>query len=738
MLSAFLSASAEDFIVDSICYNITYKSGMVDGSECAVTYKSDNEYRYYDNRFVNIPEQVSYNGYNYKVTGITWCAFDETDRATIVIPSSVKEISEHAFGNSFHSEGCTVYFLCDIDVDYFILKFENNYYFINNAPKKSNCYNMVELNSEEQEYSGAKPEVSYRNYLKQNEGIDVSLDFSSIEKDAGTYTTQIHAKASNGIQWDIPFTYTIKKKALNAVVANGERMYGDENPKFRYASVDGFVDNEGVSNLDNPIRLSTEATPQSGVGTYPIVATLEDKNYTLNSTNGKLTVVKAPLSVSVKNCTKVYGDPNPSFSLSYAGLKNGETAPNMRQAFKISTEASAKSPCGTYPISISGGVSDNYEISSYTSGELAITKRDLTCKVGDYERLYGKDNPEFKVSYAGFANGDDESSLTAKPKAECNATKESNVGDYAIYVDGGKSDNYNFVYTDGKLTVNPLVIGFKDEYQTVTYDDMSISSSENCFSIVPEIFGPYNEKDFWLSLYYLDKDDKYPELQMFKVSGNEYAGGYINTNETEMNAGKYAYVLEPKEGGNPNIVANPSKAFITVNRASTNLEWDKGTPIVVEVGEKIDLGINYQANMFCDISTEYNSEIIELSSDSKKSMQPHWYAKGLKEGETTLYFGIKCRKNDKGFYDFKDSKILSKRIMVVASTGIDGIKTDKMSVSGAQGRITVSGKADEEICRVYTTDGVLWTETKQPVVENVPGGIYVVKVGAKSFKVTVR
>ena len=227
-------------------------------------------------------------------------------------------------------------------------------------------------------------------------------------------------------------------------------------------------------------------------------------------------------------------------------------------------------------------------------------------------------------------------------------------------------------------------------------------------------------------------------MQVFKVSGNEYAGGYIYTNEKEMNAGKYAFVLEPKEGGNPNIVANPSKAFITVNRASTNLEWNKETPIVVEVGEKIDLGINYQANMFCDFQTEYNSEIIELSADSKKSMEPHWYAKGLKEGETTLYFGIKCRKNDKGFYDFKDSKILSKRIMVVASTGIDGIKTDKMSVSGSQGRITISGKADEEICRVYTTDGVLWTETKQPVVENVPGGIYVVKIGAKSFKVTVR
>ncbi len=47
------------------------------------------------------------------------------------------------------------------------------------------------------------------------------------------------------------------------------------------------------------------------------------------------------------------------------------------------------------------------------------------------------------------------------------------------------------------------------------------------------------------------------------------------------------------------------------------------------------------ANMFCDFQAEYDSEIIELSADSKKSMESHWYAKGLKEGETTLYSGIK-------------------------------------------------------------------------------------------------
>ena len=136
------------------------------------------------------------------------------------------------------------------------------------------------------------------------------------------------------------------------------------------------------------------------------------------------------------------------------------------------------------------------------------------------------------------------------------------------------------------------------------------------------------------------------------IVGGDYAGNYVNTNiDRPMWAGKYIFNLTSK-GTNPNVIASPSRAYLTVNRASNNLEWDTEAPILLKVGEKVDLGIFYQADIWCTFNTDYDEELIELSSEGATSNNPHWFATGLKEGETTLYFGIECRKNDMGFYDF--------------------------------------------------------------------------------------
>ena len=93
MLSA--TASAYDFQVDGICYNIN-------GNEAAVTSKGD----YYDMYFVGylgsvvIPPTVTYNGTTYPVTSIDEIAFYCCEGLTSVdIPSSITKIGNFAFGN---------------------------------------------------------------------------------------------------------------------------------------------------------------------------------------------------------------------------------------------------------------------------------------------------------------------------------------------------------------------------------------------------------------------------------------------------------------------------------------------------------------------------------------------------------------------------------------------------------------------------------------------------------------
>lgn len=239
-------------------------------------------------------------------------------------------------------------------------------------------------------------------------------------------------------------------------------------------------------------------------------------------------------------------------------------------------------------------------------------------------------------------------------------------------------------------------------------------------------------------MYVLDRDNTHNQ-HIMSIVGGDYAGNYVNTNiDRPMWAGKYIFNLTSK-GTNPNVIASPSRAYLTVNRASNNLEWDTEAPILLKVGEKVDLGIFYQADIWCTFNTDYDEELIELSSEGATSNNPHWFATGLKEGETTLYFGIECRKNDMGFYDFTDSRILSKRIKVEPSSGIEGVIADKDSISVRvqNGTILILNKAADSIVRVFTLHGVLLKETKEQEISDINRGIHIVMVGNHSFKVVI-
>jgi len=103
------------------------------------------------------------------------------------------------------------------------------------------------------------------------------------------------------------------------------------------------------------------ATAPTNVGSYAVVATVNDANYH-GSANGTLVIAKAALTAKADDKFKVQGKANPPLTISYSGFVNGETKSVLAVEPTISTTATTSSAAGTYPITLSGGSAANYAL----------------------------------------------------------------------------------------------------------------------------------------------------------------------------------------------------------------------------------------------------------------------------------------------------------------------------------------------------------------------------------------
>src|SRR5206468_2463147 len=203
------------------------------------------------------------------------------------------------------------------------------------------------------------------------------------------------------------------RAVLTVTADNKSRAYGDVNPALT-ASYTGFKNGEtlATSGVTGAPSLTTAATATSAPGTYTIAAalgTLAATNYSFTLVNGTLTVDKATLTVTAVDASRGYGDPNPAFTASYTGFKNGENLATggVTGSPSLTTAATATSPAGSFAIAAGSGTlaSGNYTF-TFASGTLTINKATLTVTADSTSRGYGDANPALTASYAGFRNGE--------------------------------------------------------------------------------------------------------------------------------------------------------------------------------------------------------------------------------------------------------------------------------------------------------------------------------------------
>ena len=331
---------------------------------------------------------------------------------------------------------------------------------------------QVHWSSTEFDYQGVAPTVTFTSDMPAG-FIPTAYDMPALEKDAGAYTQNVPFTFTNNdmsFEVDIPYNYTITPITLKAKVVDASREYGDANPEFT-STYTGFVNNEDAGVLTSHGAFTTTAKTISDVGTYVIKQSgATAHNYVFEYEDGKLTINKAPLTMTANNKTITYGNKLPSFDVTYTGLKNNETKPKWTKTPIISSTATADSDAGTYPIEINDADATNYTLTT-ANGTLTINKAALSIKADNKNKLYGEMNPELTCSYVGFVKNQTDAVLNSKPQLNTTATTNSAVGIYPIEVSGAEATNYSISYQNAELTINKRELSVTANNYTRAYGE---------------------------------------------------------------------------------------------------------------------------------------------------------------------------------------------------------------------------------------------------------------------------
>ena len=147
--------------------------------------------------------------------------------------------------------------------------------------------------------------------------------------------------------------------------------YGDAAYTLPAKTAEGLtltwsVSNEAVATVNGNILTIKKA----GI-TKVTASQAGNETYKPFSKEYSLTVNKAGLKITANDATKTEGEANPPLTVKYEGFRYNDNASSLTTQPTVTTTATKDSPAGTYPITVSGAVSDNYNI-TYVNGTLTI------------------------------------------------------------------------------------------------------------------------------------------------------------------------------------------------------------------------------------------------------------------------------------------------------------------------------------------------------------------------------
>ncbi|MEQ9231148.1 MAG: MBG domain-containing protein, partial [Cyclobacteriaceae bacterium] len=179
----------------------------------------------------------------------------------------------------------------------------------------------------------------------------------------------------NSVIWAAPDREVLEplEQTISFEPSQTEFTYGDESFALTGFSSSGLALTY-LSSDENILSVSGSMVSITGTGTTTITATQEgDSEYApAEDVVVEFTVSRAELVITADAQNKIYGEANPTLTMSFDGFVYDEDQSDMTLPL-LSTSATTQSDVleGGYPIVLSGGSADNYEL-TLVNGVLTI------------------------------------------------------------------------------------------------------------------------------------------------------------------------------------------------------------------------------------------------------------------------------------------------------------------------------------------------------------------------------
>lgn len=340
------------------------------------------------------------------------------------------------------------------------------------------------------------------------------------------------------------------------------------------------------------------------------------------------------------------------------------------------------------------------------SATFEIKKATLTVTAASVTTVYGAELPNLTYQINGFVGSDGPSSLTTQPVATTEATSSSTPGSYDINVGGGVSQNYEFNYVPGTLTVTQRDLSSA----TVTLDKEKYVYTGQ--PIIPEVTveldgkSLVNETDYVLNC----SNNTNPGTASLSITGK---GNYTGSVDTTFVVEKVYTVSMTIDGVEvePMLLNNNRVAFYQTTHGSVRL-LGYNAFVADTVTVTVMPAEGYVLGSF-QLSEETREETLEDGTIRYK------YAKPAKDLTITIVFD---EDPGTGISDMA-SDGLRFTVVDASTVRVNGAEeTAKVSVYDARGQ-----QVDADVQRLGNI--FLVRLARQPQ------GLYIIKVNNNTFKI---